>query len=549
MGHDTFLAYIDFQKAFDSVERNFLLYKLSKIGIVGHFYNAISSMYSNPKSRVMLNEFETDYFDCPIGVKQGDCLSPTLFAIFINDLAEEIKASNVGLDLDSTTFINILLYADDIVLLAKTENDLQFLLFLVETWCKNWRLEVNLTKTNIMHIRGKRKQQSKFMFLFDRRPVPYCTTYKYLGCSINEHLNYEHTVDLLADSAGRALSSIITKMIKNGGFPYNVFCTLYQACVCSIADYGGEVFGFDQYDSAQKIHLRAARSFLGVNKTTPIVGIISEFNLLLPQYRTQLKMVRQYHRVLKCSENNMSKKVFVWDKKLNDENQIQSWYSEVRTIFTENAMQDIFESGNLFILKQIIEKLHSSMLKRQQFLIKIQCLNTPKLRTFVKFKDFFSTPTYVTKPLSFIQRKFLAKIRLGCLELRIETGRYARPRLPAEARLCQVCDNNEQKVEDEYHFIFECQKYEHERFLWLNNLQIPTNFLIETSEKKLDFALNDPNNVKLTAQFIINIFDSRSKIVNNLPSTNNLLSTNNVTSTNNLFHLLPHDQCPACSYT
>ena len=74
--------------------------------------------------------------------------------------------------------------------------------------------------------------------------------YKYLGCSIDEHLDFDHTVDILADSAGRALSSIITKMIKNGGFPYNVFCTLYQACVSSIVDYGGEVFGFLKYSSA-----------------------------------------------------------------------------------------------------------------------------------------------------------------------------------------------------------------------------------------------------------------------------------------------------------
>ena len=131
--------------------------------------------------------------------------------------------------------------------------------------------EVNLTKTHVMHVRGERKSQSMFMFLFDRRPVPYCSSYKYLGCSIDENLDFEHTVDLLADSAGRALSSIITKMIKNGGFPYNVFCTLYQACVCSISDYGGEIFGFEEYNSAKKIHLRAARSFLGVNKLTEIV--------------------------------------------------------------------------------------------------------------------------------------------------------------------------------------------------------------------------------------------------------------------------------------
>ena len=219
MDQDTFLANIDFKKAFDSVDRNLLLYKLSTIGITGKFYNAISSMYANTKSRVLLYGLETDYFDCPIATKQGDCLSPTLFAIFINDLAEEIKASNVGLDLDPETFLNILLYADDIVLLAKNEDDLQFLLLLVENWCRNWRLEVKLTKTNVMHVRCKNKQQSNFMFLFDRRPVPYCKTYIYLGCSFHENLDFEHTVNSLADSAGRAPSSILTKMIKKWGVP------------------------------------------------------------------------------------------------------------------------------------------------------------------------------------------------------------------------------------------------------------------------------------------------------------------------------------------
>ena len=116
-----------------------------------------------------------------------DSISATLFAIFINDLAEEIKNTKVGLNLNENLdtldqlFINILLYADDIVLITSNENDLQFLLCLVENWCKRWRLEVNLTKTNILHVRKKRKLQSKFMFLFNKRPVDYCNSYKYLG--------------------------------------------------------------------------------------------------------------------------------------------------------------------------------------------------------------------------------------------------------------------------------------------------------------------------------------------------------------------------------
>ena len=101
LGMDTFLCYIDYKKAFDSVDRNLLLYKLSNIGVHGCMYKAISSLYSNPKSRVILNDYETEYFDCPIGVKQGDCLSPTLFAIFVNDLAIEIRNSGVGLPINT----------------------------------------------------------------------------------------------------------------------------------------------------------------------------------------------------------------------------------------------------------------------------------------------------------------------------------------------------------------------------------------------------------------------------------------------------------------
>ena len=170
-GKETFLCFIDFQKAFDSIDRNFLLYKLSQIGINCNMYCAISSLYNNPKSRIILNVYETNYFDCPIGLKQGDCLSPTLFAIFINDLALEIKESKIGLNIDGNQLVNILLYADDIVLLSENEKDLQSLLFIVERWCQKWRLDVNLSKTNILHIRGLRKTQSKFMFLFNKRPV------------------------------------------------------------------------------------------------------------------------------------------------------------------------------------------------------------------------------------------------------------------------------------------------------------------------------------------------------------------------------------------
>ena len=127
----------------------------------------------------------------------------------------------------------------------------------------------------------------------------------------------------------------------------------------------------------------------------------------------------------------------------------------------------------------------------------------------------------------------MAKIRLGCLEIRIETGRYARPRLPGEARICQICHNPGQVQENEFHFLFQCEAYTNERTTWLSCLEKPEHFLILSPNEKLDIVLNVDQNVKKTAQYIINIYDKRIKIVSNLPSTNQ--------DRDILYHIHPHD--------
>ena len=519
MGLHTFLTFIDFQKAFDSVDRDLLLFKLSKIGIFGRFYGAISAMYSNPRSRIILNDHETEYFECPIGVKQGDCISATLFATFINDLAKEIKQTGVGLrlntnmedpNLESNMLVNILMYADDIVLLTENEPDMQFLLSIVECWCSKWRLEVNLTKTNVMHVRGPGKSKSMFMFIFNRRPVDYCNSYRYLGVTLNEFLDYNFTSENQAEPAGRALGAIITKTIKNGGLPYNVYTMLFESCCTSVSDYGSEIWGFEPRGGVTKIHLRAARSYLGLPKNATSVGVLAEINWIEPVYRSQIRMVRQYLRVTQMDENRLTKKVISWDKKVSDYFPFPTWYQEIKTIFATHNLMAFFDQGG--DASHIISNLKQSMLVKQNVELKAKCESKPKLRTFVTFKEFGKTPDYIKMPISYVQKKFLAKTRLSTLAIRIETGRYERPRLQANQRLCPSCKDG-QSIENEEHFIFFCTKYNILRQLWLIKLNKPDNFVNMNCSEKFKVIFDQSDNVKITAQYIIDCYDVRSKLV------------------------------------
>ncbi len=91
-------------------------------------------------------------FPVNIGLKQGFVLSPSLFNLYINEQIKEIKASSIGVDVEMEKVV-ILVYADDIVILAKNEQDLQKLLDIIHRWSQEWQMMVNVEKTKIVHFR------------------------------------------------------------------------------------------------------------------------------------------------------------------------------------------------------------------------------------------------------------------------------------------------------------------------------------------------------------------------------------------------------------
>ena len=226
--------------------------------------------------------------------------------------------------------------------------------------------------------------------------------------------------------------------------------------------------------------------------------------------RTQLNLVRYFHRVNKMDDQRLSKKVYFWDRQLNDSGKIKTWSSEVKDILLRNGKIEIY-SQTSFSLDDTIKYLKMSLLHKDQANWKSTCLPLQKLRTFNKFKDFTSDSPHIFKPLSFMQRKTLSKFRLGLLHLRIETARFIRPRVPPEERLCLICNNGE--VEDECHFLLVCNKFEQLRQVLFSRIPDLNSFRALDAINKLKFLINDPNLVKQTAIFIVGAFEYRSTLL------------------------------------
>ena len=148
-----YACFIDFKRAFDSVYRNGLWYKLMKNWLDGKLFDLIRSIYTEVMSCVKnINTF-SDFFKSDIGLMQGEVLSPFLFSLFINDLEIYLQQNpNAGLSLEQIS-IYLLMFADDAVILSDSIEGLQSSLNYLEMFCIKWNLTVNIDKTKIVVFR------------------------------------------------------------------------------------------------------------------------------------------------------------------------------------------------------------------------------------------------------------------------------------------------------------------------------------------------------------------------------------------------------------
>ena len=140
---DLFFAFVDLEKAFDRIPRKVLWWAMRSLGISEWVIKTVQSMYISPRSRVRINGQFSEEFSVDVGVYQGSVLSPLLFIIVMEALSNEFRT---GCPCE-------LQYADDLVIIAETHEDLLHKLSLWKQGIESKGLRVNTAKTKILHCK------------------------------------------------------------------------------------------------------------------------------------------------------------------------------------------------------------------------------------------------------------------------------------------------------------------------------------------------------------------------------------------------------------
>ena len=236
-----YAVFVDFEKAFDRIDRNALWNKLQSLNVSSKMSKTLRAIYTSVRSCVKTQNGITATFNCPKGVRQGCCISPILFSFFLNDLKEYVSADSYGIDLDLCK-IFILLFADDLVMFAESKIELQRLLNKLYAYCTKWNLKVNIDKTKVIVFRNGGYLRKYEKWFYGNTQLHVTTYYKYLGLVISSRLSWYMCQKTLSEQASKAIYGLKSNLSKFGTLSSNLLLKIFDTKILPILTYGAEIW-------------------------------------------------------------------------------------------------------------------------------------------------------------------------------------------------------------------------------------------------------------------------------------------------------------------
>ncbi|XP_072172338.1 uncharacterized protein [Diadema setosum] len=261
----TFVAYLDAAKAFDTVWHNGLLLKLFKAGVHGSLWLLVRNLYEGLTAKVWWNGRTSEPFHVRQGVRQGGILSPLLYLVYINGLITKLRDSGLGSSVHSI-YTGILVLADDVALVATSADELNSMLQIVYEYSTKWRYTINAAKSAVI-VTGP-GPQTTHLWQFGSNTIPQVDKHPHLGI-IRSNSNHDPSPKMIS-TANKTLYALTGLGTFRMGLTPTVIASLWERFCLPRMTYGSEVTyltkaAMNRLDKAQETLFK---TLLGLPRST-----------------------------------------------------------------------------------------------------------------------------------------------------------------------------------------------------------------------------------------------------------------------------------------
>lgn len=286
-------VFLDFQKAYDMLWREGLLLKLKKLGIQGRMYAWIKDFLFDRSIFVRIaNTLSKSYF-LENGIPQGSVISPTLFLIMVNDLAELPLSSRLSQFADDASIHKS---SPNLVFAKKRiENDLG----LVQQWCDVNGFRLSPEKTQAI-VFTKRAIPPDFTLLFGQVELKLQQVIKFLGLLFDAKLLWTQHINFLLERSQKGLNVMRCLTGTDWGCEGAALFQLYRSLIRSRLDYGCQVYNSAADSVKNKLDIiqhKALRICLGVPQTTSTMAMKVELGEPPLQSRRDFLIVKYFTKL------------------------------------------------------------------------------------------------------------------------------------------------------------------------------------------------------------------------------------------------------------
>ena len=244
-------------------------------------------MYSKSECCVKADTMRSEYFNYNRGVRQGCILSPLLFNLYLNDIPSRLQNTQ-GLDpitLPNGSRLNLLLYADDLVLISTSTVGLQRSINSLHQFCKESLMSVNTQKSKVMIFQKQCRKSilEKHSFFLDDLQIDNVPSYSYLGSTISSNGSFTISKQKSVEKTRRSIFAT-KRFLDYCKFPLKLCNKLFDSLFLPILLYNSEVWGaYDNMnlqiwgkDPVERLHSQFFKYYLGLNKRAPNVAARNE---------------------------------------------------------------------------------------------------------------------------------------------------------------------------------------------------------------------------------------------------------------------------------